>query len=544
MASRKKQSFIAGALTSSAGIFISKALGLFYVVPFVAMATQENMGYYSAAYSLYDIILTISSAGIPFAIAAMVAKYSMKNDYKTVLLVRKLSMSLLLSTGFLMAVAVLMFAMPYAKFVSTQDASIEYITTLKNVISCLSLAIFLVPFLSAYRGYYQGLKDFKSYSLSQVLEQFTRVALLLILGALFVYGLQLDSIWAVYMGVISTGIAAVIAILYYFYHDTKNFKQIKLLAKQQTTPAVDKKAILKELIWFGTPCMLAAILGNSMNFVNMLFFQRQMTSISSNVSPEEASYIFGIMMTNVNKLTSIPQVLAIGFSTGIVPFLTVYLEKKDYVKLRKNILSALSTVTYIAAPLCFCLFALSDPIYYIMYGAKDLVLGSEILAYSSLYAFVSTISPITTNIMLSLRFRKKSLFYLLLGFISKFILFFIMMDLFGYTGAITSSVITCIFVICLNLSYVKKRYKVSYKPLLKVFISVCAGLISMNGVFVLLRLVNFTVIDYPQIIGVFQLAVYGIVGILVYFMTTAIFNTPQKIFNMSLVKMINKVKGK
>ena len=71
MTKRVKQSFIAGALTSSAGVFISKFLGLFYIVPFTAMATQPNMHFYSAAYSLYDTMLMICSAGIPFAVSAM-----------------------------------------------------------------------------------------------------------------------------------------------------------------------------------------------------------------------------------------------------------------------------------------------------------------------------------------------------------------------------------------------------------------------------------------------------------------------------------------
>ena len=47
MTKGKKQSLIAGALTSSAGIFISKALGLLYVVPFTAIAGEANMSFYS-----------------------------------------------------------------------------------------------------------------------------------------------------------------------------------------------------------------------------------------------------------------------------------------------------------------------------------------------------------------------------------------------------------------------------------------------------------------------------------------------------------------
>ena len=163
MTKRVKQSFIAGALTSSAGVFISKFLGLFYIVPFTAMATQPNMHFYSAAYSLYDTMLMICSAGIPFAVSAMVAKYVSREDYKTALLVRRLSMGLMLFSGFMMAMILVMFSGPFAQFSSSQTATQQNIDTLQNVICYLSLSLVLVPFLSAYRGFYQGLKDFISY---------------------------------------------------------------------------------------------------------------------------------------------------------------------------------------------------------------------------------------------------------------------------------------------------------------------------------------------------------------------------------------------
>ena len=90
-----KDSLLMGALASSFGFFLSKVLGLFYYSPLSAIAGESNMAFYSFAYTYYDLLLQISSAGIPFAIAALVAKYVSKKDYKTVLLVKKLGISLI-----------------------------------------------------------------------------------------------------------------------------------------------------------------------------------------------------------------------------------------------------------------------------------------------------------------------------------------------------------------------------------------------------------------------------------------------------------------
>ena len=38
-----KQGFIAGSLTSSAGVFISKLIGMFYIIPFKQIVGQANL---------------------------------------------------------------------------------------------------------------------------------------------------------------------------------------------------------------------------------------------------------------------------------------------------------------------------------------------------------------------------------------------------------------------------------------------------------------------------------------------------------------------
>lgn len=536
MASKKKQSLIAGALTSSAGVFLSKLLGLFYVVPFVAMA-QGNDALYSKAYSLYDILLNICTAGIPFAVATLVAKYYEHKDYKTVLLVRKLSMGLLLSTGLFMAVLLLAFAPSYASFTFAEGTSSDNIIKFINVLRILSLSLFLVPFLSSYRGFYQGLKEMKSYAVSQVLEQFVRVGLLLGLGAFCVYVLSLDGIWAVYMAILATGLSALASILYFKYLDKNEYNSLVKLAKNQEAEGKTSAEIFKELIYFGIPFFIVALLGNSMTIVNSTFFERTLTG----VDPALATKLNGIIHLQCNKLTSIPQVMAIGFSAGIIPYITVSYEKKDFKELRKNILDCLDTVLYIAVPLCFCLLTLARPIYYLMYGSSDLDYGTEALAFSSMLALTGTISPICSNLMLSLRLRKTVILFLACSFLVKLITFFPLMHFTGYTGAITSSVLSGLTMIFLSLWFISKSFKINYKRIIKHCIVIGIGLISMYGSFVCLRWFNLNLLCTSKVVTFFELAIHGIVGMLVYLLVTGFFNLPQKIFKVDLTNIISKI---
>ena len=115
MNERQKNSLILGGIASSAGVFITKVIGILYVVPFAALATEANLSYYARAYNVYEMVLNVSISGLPFAIATLVAKYMLKENYKTVLLVRKLSTAVLAILGFVMMISLVMLAQPIAQ---------------------------------------------------------------------------------------------------------------------------------------------------------------------------------------------------------------------------------------------------------------------------------------------------------------------------------------------------------------------------------------------------------------------------------------------
>lgn len=541
MSKRLKQSFIIGSLTSSVGIFVSKMLGLLYIVPFTALAGGEgNMVFYSIAYTYYDLLLQICSAGLPFAIAALVAKYASKNDYKTVVIIRQLSFSLLLFSGFFIALLFITGSGLLAKSILGDANVANDIVILKNVFWILSLAIILVPLLSFYRGFYQGLKELQVYAFSQVVEQLTRIVFLLGLGYLCVTILKLDSIYAIYMAVASTSIAALIAILYYRKFDKANYPLVLKAAKIQSFSGENKAYILKELFTYGIPYLMVSILGNSMNIVNNNFFMSTMHQIGQDYNVSKI--LLGIIQVNTNKITSIPQVLAIGFSSGIVPYLTTSLESHDYDQLRKNVTLCLETVLYIALPICFAMFVLAKPIYYVMYGDRNLEYGSVALMYSSLLAFTGTISPISTSMMMTLKFRQKSLLYLAVGFGVKCISFFIMMHAFGWSGAILSSALTGFVVIFLNFQHIANRFNVSYRQTFVKCFKMLLALIAVNGGYFILQLLNIDPTAHSRLVGLLWLGLYGIVGIIIYLYVTISFKLPQSIFNLKFKNFFKKVK--
>ena len=67
----KKKSFLEGALIATFGIVLVKIIGLIYVIPFNAIIGEQGGALYGYGYNIYQLFLSISSAGFPFAISKM-----------------------------------------------------------------------------------------------------------------------------------------------------------------------------------------------------------------------------------------------------------------------------------------------------------------------------------------------------------------------------------------------------------------------------------------------------------------------------------------
>lgn len=535
---RVKSSFIAGSLASSAGVFVSKLIGLFYLVPFRQIVGQQNLDYYSAAYTYYNVMLQICSAGLPFAIAAIIAKYVNRNDYRTVLLVRRISTAILMLSGFVMSVIFLLISGPLAAMRLGEKATPEAVAAMQNTFAILALALFLVPILYSYRGYYQGMKELNVYASSQVIEQFARVAALLGLGWFVVYILHMAPIFGIYAAVLGTSVGCLVSIIYFAYYDRKKNAAVVKAARMQKTPAADKSTILKELFAFGLPYVFVAILGNSQTLINAQFFVSLNTSLGMDL--RTAQILNSIIEANCDKLTSIPQVLSIGFSAGIVPYMTVALENRDRKGLNKNIEDCLDTVLYIALPICFSMAVLSGPIYYIMYGADELAYGEICLRWSSLLGLATTITPICNSMMLTLRFRRESIVYLGVGFLVKCLTFYPLIRYTGYIGAITSSVLCSATIIYLSLVKIKNKYDVRYSKIFLRAAKMILACLCMNGVYAIFRYFGIDALHPSRLIALAELGLMGMCGVSAYLFVTSIMRLPQVVFHSSLKDLASR----
>ena len=69
MSQDNKRNFILhGSILAMAGIFV-RIIGMVYRIPMVNIIGSEGTGIYSVAYNVYNIMLVLSSYGLPMAVS-------------------------------------------------------------------------------------------------------------------------------------------------------------------------------------------------------------------------------------------------------------------------------------------------------------------------------------------------------------------------------------------------------------------------------------------------------------------------------------------
>ena len=86
MSSKNKRNFILqGSILAMAGIFV-RIIGMVYRIPVLNIIGSEGNGIYGTAFNVYNIMLVLSSYGLPMAVSKLVSARFTKKKYKSCLL--------------------------------------------------------------------------------------------------------------------------------------------------------------------------------------------------------------------------------------------------------------------------------------------------------------------------------------------------------------------------------------------------------------------------------------------------------------------------
>src|SRR5699024_7086395 len=148
---------VRGTMLLTGAIFLSKFLGMIYVIPFKSLVGNAGGMLFNAAYTPYNIFLSISTVGVPLAVSKFVSKYNSLGDYRTGLRMFRAGMVLMFVMGFL-SFLVMFFSAEWLAgiFITSDNAKLVTVEDMTVVIRLVSFALLIIPAMSIVRGFFQG----------------------------------------------------------------------------------------------------------------------------------------------------------------------------------------------------------------------------------------------------------------------------------------------------------------------------------------------------------------------------------------------------
>lgn len=483
----KKNGFVEGTFIATFAIIIVKVLGALYVIPFYRIIGESGGALYSYAYNVYNLFLNISTAGIPIAISKIISEYNTLEMYEAKERAYKLGRNIILIISVIAFFMLFVFSKEFASLILGEIKGGNTLDDVSFVIKCVSFCLLIIPFLSVSKGYLQGHKYITPSSISQVIEQVVRIAVLL-MGSYIVINILNKSVT---LGVgVSVFAAFVGGCSAYLYIKIKMIKNKSAFPTKDTKDNVSNKEILKKIFNYSIPIIIVSVATDIYSLTDMTLVVR--TSYKLGYTAKEAELIASIISTWAPKICMIINAVAIGMGTSLIPHMVSSYTKKDYTSSNKRFNEALRIIIVSTLPLAVGLAFLSEPVYTLFYGNNTY--GTLILRYTSISSFFASIYIVISLSLQSLNKFKTVYVSSIMGFLINALLdvplmhLFNLMGLEAFYGAILATILGYVFSYIYSLTSLKKSMNFNYSEILDTIKKVFLPITSMFIVLVILNL--------------------------------------------------------
>ncbi|WP_405100502.1 oligosaccharide flippase family protein [Oceanobacillus sp. FSL H7-0719] len=457
---------VRGSMLLTVATFLSKFLGLIYLIPFNALVGAEGGMLYNFAYVPYNIMLSISTIGIPLAMSKTVSKYNALGDYETGRRTFKFGTSLMFITGFI-SFLILFFGaelLASGMITNTNPAEGIVVDDVVLVIRAVSFALLIIPAMSIMRGFFQGHESMGPSALSTVTEQIVRI--LFVLVSVFIVIVILDGTIATAVGFATFGafIGAVgsWAVLLLYWKKRKPHLD-KYLENQRVTSNTTTKDIFREMLGYAGPFIIVGLATSLYQLVDAFTFERTMIAAGF----EDIKWTLGTINTYAHKIVIIPGTIATGLSLAILPALTRTFEQRNKEMLHQQINQALQIVLVLVIPAVVGILTLSDVAYGALYGMENLEITGSLLGWYAPVGLFFALFTVTASMLQGINQQNFTVLSLSAGLLVKILLNIQLIQWFGAKGAIFGTGLAVVIAVCINLWRIKKSVAFSYRQIRK-----------------------------------------------------------------------------
>lgn len=313
----KKSLFFKSAFILLIGSLITKGLGFLIRIVFTRIVGPEGVNLHSLVMPTYSLLIALTQLGLPMAISTIVARGTVRGkkimfSVAPIVLLLNLAMMIIITFS--------------ANFIAN-----TLLDEPKAMVPIMSMA-FILPFISIssiLRGYFFGKQRMMPHTISNIVEQIARLAIIVIfLPKLVSYGPVYGVSGFILLSIISEFISIVVFLCFL----PKNFS----IKKEDFKPDL---ATTKDVMSLCLPTVGGRIFGNVAYFFEpvILTYVMKLVGYSNSFIVSE----YGIYNAYVIPLLVIPSFIVQAVSTALIPEVSKSYEKNDKKNIKRRLRQSL-----------------------------------------------------------------------------------------------------------------------------------------------------------------------------------------------------------
>ena len=382
---QKKQNFLQGTALLAMATAIVKVIGALYKIPLNAIIGEQGFGYFNTAYEIYNVLLMISTAGLPVAMSRMISQASSLEHYGQVRRIYASARGIFLALGIVGSLLMTVFCRQLAVFQNQPDAW--------AAIGCLGPCVLLICIMSTFRGFFQGQSNMLPTSISQVLEAITKliVGMIAALALLKMTGSIPLAAGGAILGVTAS---CLLSSFYLFGCFRKSFKSLPVTNE----PVTSYRDTIKGLLIIAIPITVGSAGLQILTMLETKIYMGQLLNHGfSQAEADTMRGIYGMTQTIFNMPCSFITPITI----SIIPAITAQLTLKNFKDAKATEESAARITGLISMPCAFGLAVLAEPVTALLggYTGEKLALATQLMTVLGISIMFNAVVLVTTAIM-------------------------------------------------------------------------------------------------------------------------------------------------
>ncbi len=426
---------VKGAKIATIGLFITKILGILYVIPMSRYLSTDALALYGISFLIYAYFTQIALAGFPVGISKLVAKYRSEDNFTMVNKTYKYT-HIFVSILSLAAFIILFFGSNLIIKISDLDSLFDP-KQVNITLKILATVLLLLPSLSISRGYIQGFEDMGPTSKSIIIEQVIRVAIIIVAVTLIKNLVSNGDIIAVYISTFASFVGAIISLLILIPAFKKYYQRSKLKEKASDKTLTFRQTI-KAIALVSIPFIILSIYGSSFDAITAMTIPRSLHFFGFADKSEYSLTVISIYTIHIQKLMLIVLTVSSGFTMSLIPSITALATLNKQEEMKKRITQLLLLAFFVTAFLAVLTAIFNYEYYYIFFGYYKH--GGPALSVSIIGVLFYALYNVLAAILLSIDRVKVVFISFIIGIITKFlstIIFTLLFNLFNIEPSLT-----------------------------------------------------------------------------------------------------------